>query len=243
MVDVTAQETGTKKVTVVLDAGRYKLTRPTDYLLTVGTPMLPFPLGVPGPLDDAYIVPYSGTPEEVPINVGPVYQLAALQSPPGYQQVVFIPPQPVPVDDWSFAIWFRRRDNSGGLIWFSDYEEPAWYAKFYNGALSSIVAQVAGEPTPASAPLSYPDNDYTWHMAVMVHDWTGVHTLALYIDGALIDTKTSFAPKQIQYGGNFVVGKDALPPDAQCQATGAAWMRALTPTEVATLWSSTSFPP
>jgi len=44
MVDVTATETGSKKTTVVLDTGVYKLNRVTTYLLKLATAVFPFPL-------------------------------------------------------------------------------------------------------------------------------------------------------------------------------------------------------
>jgi len=195
-------------------------------------------------LDGAAFVPFNGLPEEIAVSVatGAGYQLPALQTPPTYVQSTSVPAPPSPAEDWTFALWFRRREADGGLLTFSEFDEATWDLTFSNGAMQNVSAQLSGTLV-TSAPGSLTTNDYSWHLAVFVRDASLSGTVSLYLDGALAGSAVAEPFQSIDNGGTFIVGKDDIAPSPSVQGTGAVWFRSLSGSEVQDLWNASSFPP
>lgn len=195
---------------------------------------------VVNPINDGYYEAYTGSPGQFPITVGGV-NITAHTPPAMYEQTV-APPLPVtPVQSWSYAVWFRRQDYDGGLLFFANHNDASWNLNFYNGALESVQVQFSGGPFPESLAGALPMNDYGWHLAVIVRDFASNY-VTLYLDGSPVDQKV-LNPVHDIWGGSWVSGKTDLPPLPSTQAAGAVWYRALSTPEVATLWATTVFPP
>lgn len=206
----------------------------SDYIPVTAPPII-------DPMADALFTAFDGGPGQIVVDVAlgiAGYHLAVLENLPGYIQSVYVPNAP-PTNQWTSAVFFRRRDADGGMITFANVQAPAWNLDYYNGALDTVSAALTGNFPVEMLPMWLPPDDYNWHMAVFVHDWLA-GSKTLYLDGALAVQDVLGSPNTLTecyaYAGT-------MPPvGAACQGAPIFWRRALDGVEVAAIWATTSFP-
>ena len=242
MVDVTATETGSKKTTVVLDTGIYKLTRPVDYLLKLATAVSPFPLPPPSgnPLDDAQYLLQVDSPGSDPLVVG-TYTLGYLPSPaPGAGAVTSVPITPPgggPQRSHSFAVWFSSINGPSPAGTFAFCQLTG--AGVFQMALGATNDLQVTDYTYSFNDIGPYGTDATWHLFVLTRD---NNTIRVYYDGAeiIFDPTAQLVdfdnPTPTLDVGQMSVFFNSI-------GTGAVWFRALTAQEVTDLYNLTTLPP
>jgi hypothetical protein len=206
---------------------------------------------VPDPMSDAYFTAYTGDPGEAPLTVtgGPGPSLYVLRTYPSLPSAVAFDMSTLPlgpaVNSWTLCGWFRRQDFDGGFGQFADVQiNPACVVSFYNGSLENVRVSIGTTNLIETMPLSYPQDDRNWHHVAIVRDAIA-NEFRLYYEGSFIASIPIGPGNSTLYnaGGNFTFGKAALPPDTVCEGTPAVWLRALTDTDIAAVYTNTTFPP
>jgi hypothetical protein len=217
----------------------WDLGGPTDYseYIDVAAPPPPNALA-----DGQYLSPGPGGDQEV-VSVG-IYDLRVnVSAIPTEGAITEIPlVVAVPTTEFSFAVWARKvnpASASGDFVTCAI--DGAWNFRMYTGAIETVDAWLNTDQTEDPGISWW--NDDQWHMFVFTKNGGAPGDPAsLYRDGVLVATTFggAAAPLSNPTPSLFVGG---VPVFANLIGTGAAWTRVLDATEVADLWTQTTFPP